>query len=71
MRHRIVITVEKGGKVTSRVEGIPGPACGAVSKWLDNLGTVAHVESTPEMFEPCYSEESEEVDEKVNTGNDW
>jgi hypothetical protein len=69
MRHRVIITVKPGGTITSKVEGIPGPACGSVSSWLDNLGKIVAHEDTPEAFE--HVSESEAVDEKINTGSDW
>jgi hypothetical protein len=72
MGHRIIITVDKGGKTTSRVAyGLTGEKCATQTAWLNNLGISTHVEPTPEMFESCHSDESEEVDESINTGHDW
>lgn len=69
MRHRVIITVEPGGKLTSTVEGIPGPSCGSVSAWLDSLGRIVQHNDTPEACE--HVSESEVDVEKVNTGSDW
>jgi hypothetical protein len=69
MRHRVVITVEPGGRLTSKVEGIPGPSCGSVSSWLDSLGKIIQHEDTAEAYE--HVNESESTNEKINTGSDW
>ncbi len=68
-RHRVIITIAPGGKVASRVEGIAGPSCGDVSRWLNSLGTVEHTEDTPE----AYLHETTEVssDETIKTGDEW
>lgn len=65
MTHRIVIKIGPGGKVSSEVQGIPGPSCGAVSAWLDALGKVAHVEDTPEAHE--HVSETEQDHEKLTS----
>jgi len=69
MKHRVIITVAPGGKVSSRVEGISGPQCGEVTKFLDSLGQVTHTEDTPEAY--LYTNQEENEDEKIDTGNKW
>jgi hypothetical protein len=46
--HKITITIEPGGKMTSTVEGAPGKTCESVSQWLDRLGRVVKHKPTAE-----------------------
>jgi hypothetical protein len=48
MAHKIVITIEPGGRMTSEVTGAPGRKCEEVSKWLDQIGRVVEHKPTAE-----------------------
>jgi len=49
--HTIRVEIDEDGNVAARVEGIQGPACGDISKFLDDLGTVTRDEATGEMYQ--------------------
>ncbi len=38
--HEIVIVIGPDGKITSTVNGIAGPSCTELTKWLEELGAV-------------------------------
>ena len=38
--HEIVIEIGPDGHITSTVQGIDGPSCAALTKFLEELGTV-------------------------------
>lgn len=38
--HEIEITIEPDGKITSTVNGVEGPSCSELTKWLEELGVV-------------------------------
>jgi len=49
--HSIKITLNKDGTMDSVVEGVQGPSCDQLTKWLEDLGTVEHVEPTADYFQ--------------------
>jgi len=69
MAHRIRMAVKPGGEITTTVKDIHGPSCAERTRFLDSLGKLLKHEDTAEAFE--HVNESEAVDEKVNTGSDW
>jgi hypothetical protein len=38
--HEVVIEIGPDGKITTLVHGVDGPACGDLTKWLEQLGVV-------------------------------
>lgn len=38
--HAIQIEIAPDGKITSTVEGIEGPTCSELTRWLEELGAV-------------------------------
>lgn len=51
-RPTIVVTVDPEGRVTVRVEGVPGPACERLSQpFRDALGTTADSQRTAEYYQ--------------------
>lgn len=38
--HEIVIEIDPQGKIASTVNGIEGPSCSELTKWLEDLGVV-------------------------------
>lgn len=46
--HEIVIIVKPDGKIESTVEGISGPTCSELTKWLEELGVVEVDKPTPD-----------------------
>lgn len=49
--HTITLTLDEQGQLVAKVEGIKGPACTDVTKWLQKLGEVTHDENTAEYHE--------------------
>lgn len=49
--HTIRVEIDEEGNVAARVEGIQGPACGDISKFLDDLGTVTRDDPTADMYQ--------------------
>lgn len=38
--HEVVIEIGPDGKISTTVLGVSGPACGDLTKWLEQLGEV-------------------------------
>jgi hypothetical protein len=38
--HEVVLEIDEAGKVSTTVHGVDGPACGDLTKWLEQLGVV-------------------------------
>ena len=49
--HTIRVTLKTDGKVESVVEGVKGPSCEDLLRWMEQLGTVTHEEKTAEYFQ--------------------
>jgi len=50
-QHTIEIKIAPDGKIEGEVQGIFGPECEEISKWLDELGLVELDENTPEYYQ--------------------
>lgn len=51
--HTIIITFYPGqpGRMTAKVDGISGPVCANVSKWLNGLGEVRQDLKTSDFYQ--------------------
>ncbi len=49
--HSIRVEIDEAGNVAAVVEGVSGPACSDISKFMDTLGVVTRDEPTPEFFQ--------------------
>ncbi len=47
--HEIVILINPDGKIESTVNGVEGPTCSELTKWLEELGVV-EVDSKTDDF---------------------
>ena len=47
----IDISIDREGKVTAHVQGVKGPSCDDVIKWLRELGQVESETRTPDYFQ--------------------
>jgi hypothetical protein len=50
MEHTIEITIAPDGTITAVVQGVEGPVCGDLSKWLDEVGRVETDEPTTDYY---------------------
>ncbi|MGH7342758.1 MAG: DUF2997 domain-containing protein [Candidatus Rokuibacteriota bacterium] len=49
---KLVFTIDAGGKVALKVEGVPGPACHTLTREAEDLlGTATHRERTREYYQ--------------------
>jgi len=48
--HTLEITSTPEGKIISKVKGVSGPSCSALTKWLDELGEVMIDKHTADWF---------------------
>ncbi len=48
--HTIDVVIGADGQVHATVQGVNGPQCGDLSKFLDELGTVVEDNRTPEYY---------------------
>jgi hypothetical protein len=49
-KHTIVIDISPTGEINSEVQGVAGPDCGKLSKWLDELGKVTRDEHSKDYY---------------------
>ena len=49
---KIILDISKNGAITSRVEGVNGPSCAAISSWVDQLGKVTEDRETDDYYKP-------------------
>ena len=49
-KHTIIIEISPEGEINSEVQGVAGPDCGKLSKWLDELGNVTRDEHSPDFY---------------------
>jgi hypothetical protein len=49
--HTIMVEIDDDGNVAAKVEGVQGPACGDLSKFLDDLGEVTRDDPTGDYFQ--------------------
>ncbi|MBN1923056.1 MAG: DUF2997 domain-containing protein [Anaerolineae bacterium] len=50
MEKKITVTISSDGKITTVVNGIAGPSCGAATKFLEELGAVVEDRHTDEFY---------------------
>lgn len=50
MSHTILIEITPQGDFSAEVNGVQGPQCSDISKWLDSLGNVELDEKTPDYY---------------------
>lgn len=50
-RQVINVEIDLKGKLSATVEGVAGPACADVSKFLDEMGVVEVDEPTPDFYQ--------------------
>ena len=49
-KHEIIVDIDTEGNIKGEVQGISGPHCGELSKWLDELGNVTEDKKTGDYF---------------------
>lgn len=50
MTHTIDVVIDENGSIQATVNGLPGPACGDVTRWIEALGEVVEDVKTPEYY---------------------
>lgn len=48
--HEIVIVITPDGKIESTVNGVDGPSCAELTKWLEELGAVVEDNATGDYY---------------------
>ena len=51
MGHTIDVVITDDGEVKVTVQGVQGPACEDISKFLDQLGDVIEDKKTPDFYQ--------------------
>lgn len=51
MGHTIDVTITEDGEVKATVQGVAGPACEDLSRFLDQLGKVVEDKPTPDFYQ--------------------
>lgn len=49
--HTIDVTITEDGEIKATVQGVTGPACEDISKFLDRLGEVVEDTKTPDFYQ--------------------
>lgn len=65
--HEIIIEYDAVGTKTVTINGIEGPACGDVSKWLDDLGEVLDDQNTEDFYATATAKSPATID----LGGNW
>ncbi len=48
--HVIEIEIDEEGQITSTVNGLKGPSCEELTKWLEGLGETVEHRRTPDYY---------------------
>ena len=53
--HTIEVVITEDGEIKATVQGVAGPACEDLSRFLDQLGEVVEDKKTPDFYQAVQS----------------